>query len=202
MREFMRLLEDGLPMDDASRMARAKELGFTIPAYHGTKAAFNEFDVEKGKPSIMGGHAPHFSATKAEAKGYASRAKGAQVLEVLLRVHKPLVISYNTMLPEYSPAEFKAITGEEWTDAEFQPTGKRILQALQDNFGWADHKANWVNVYRVLSKHGFDALLYPDMLPDHSAKKYDKYVVFNPKNVRLTTAAFDPSQSESSNLRA
>ena len=80
----MRLHElEDLPMDPASRMQRAKDMGFTVAAYHGTKAKFNEFDLEKGQPSVMGGYAPHFADDKSESRGYAGR-KG-QVLHVLLR---------------------------------------------------------------------------------------------------------------------
>lgn len=38
-----------LPMDEASRMARAKEMGFDLPMYHSTGADFSEF-----KPSYRG----------------------------------------------------------------------------------------------------------------------------------------------------
>ena len=34
---------DGIPMDWASRMARATEQGYTTPVWHGTKKAFSEF---------------------------------------------------------------------------------------------------------------------------------------------------------------
>jgi hypothetical protein len=41
-----------LPMDEASRMARAAEQGYTTPAYHGTVADFKEF----GEPIKLGGY--------------------------------------------------------------------------------------------------------------------------------------------------
>lgn len=56
--------ENSLPMDKDSRMQRAKQLGFTIRAYHGTGAKFNEFDLEKGRGSVLTGHAPIFQQKK------------------------------------------------------------------------------------------------------------------------------------------
>jgi hypothetical protein len=42
-------LKQSLPMDEASRMARAREMGFVVdePLYHGGGKSFSEFDVKK-----------------------------------------------------------------------------------------------------------------------------------------------------------
>lgn len=197
--------EAELDMSDAARMERAKSMGFTITAFHGTAAKFNEFDVEKGKPSIMGGYAPHFSDSYGEAHGYASEAgRGAKVLRCLLRVKKPLVISFTPGTGKITPAEYKRITGVPWdgTDPKFPPNGRKALDKLMDTFGWHDHRGNWTNVYKVLASKGYDALFYADVASDHQSGKYGKYVVFNPKNVRLASAAFDPAKSDSADLRA
>jgi len=42
-------MADNLPMDEASRMARARDMGFDVDAYHGTTEDFNEFD-----PALFG----------------------------------------------------------------------------------------------------------------------------------------------------
>lgn len=68
-------------MDEESRMKRAKELGFNILAYHGTKANFNEFDLEKGKATRFSGHVPYFSDSKDEANGYAKDRKNGKKIE-------------------------------------------------------------------------------------------------------------------------
>ena len=44
--------EGSLPMDEASRMARAAEQGYTVPAYHGTTKDFTEFN----EPIKIGGY--------------------------------------------------------------------------------------------------------------------------------------------------
>lgn len=194
-----------LDMSDQARMERAKQLGFTITAFHGTKAKFNEFDVEKGKPSIMGGYAPHFSDSYGEASGYAHEAgRGAKVLRCLLRVSNPLVISFDPAKGVLDPAEYKRITGFEWDgkDERFPPTGRKALDKIMDSHGWTDHRANWTNAYKLLVSKGYDGLFYPDVAADHTSGKYGKYIVIDPKNVRLASAAFDPAKSESADLRA
>lgn len=196
-------VSDGLDMSQEARMARAEALGFTIPAFHGTKAKFNEFDVEKGKPSVMGGYAPHFADRYGEADGYRKEAgRGAKVLSCLLRVRKPLVISLAGG-GQITAAEYKRLTGETWPkDSKWKPTGYKALDKILDNFGWSDHRANWTNVYKTLTAKGYDGLLYQDVIADHTDGRYGKYIVFDPKNVRLVDAAFDPSKSDSADLRA
>lgn len=194
-----------LDMSEDARMDRAEALGFTIPVFHGTNAKFDEFSLEKGKPSIMGGFAPHFSDKRKEADGYRKEAgRGAKVLHCLLRIKKPLVISFDPQKGKLSPAEYKRITGHAWDggDDRFPPNGRKALDKLMDDFGWEDHRANWTNAYQVLRSKGYDGLFYPDVAADHSEGQYGKYVVFDPKNVRLVDAAFDPSKSGSADLRA
>jgi hypothetical protein len=62
--KYIQIFENELPMDDASRMQRAKEMGFVIPAYHGTNMKFDEFDLEKSKRLSSNGFAPHFASKK------------------------------------------------------------------------------------------------------------------------------------------
>ena len=124
-------------------------------------------------------------------------------LHCLLRIKKPLVISFDPQKGKLTPAEYKRITGHDWDgDSDFLPSGRKALDRLMDDFGWGDHRANWTNAYQVLRSKGYDGLFYPDVAADHSDGHYGKYVVFDPKNVRLVDAAFDPSKSDSADLRA
>lgn len=189
----MRLVEiSDLPMDKASRMARAKALGFTIPAYHGTGSKFTAFDLEKGKPHVTGGYAPMFSDKRNEAAGYAN----GHLLPVLLRLKKPFVVSYDEPI---SPDLYQQITGEQ---AGTHPTSYRALAAINDKQGWHDHRRTWTNTYAHLMTLGYDALVYPNTPADHIDGHHTKYVVFEPKNIRLTSAQFDPAKSDSANLKA
>jgi hypothetical protein len=66
----------------------------------------------------------------------------------------------------------------------------------------ANNRRRWTEIYRRLMAEGYDAIVWPDTPADHSVKPYGKYILFEPKNVRVIKAAFDPAESESSNLMA
>lgn len=179
------------------RMQRAKAMGFTIPAFHGTGATFNEFSVEKGKPSMMGGHAPHFADSKDEADGYAKDRRkdgeNAKVIHVLLRVNNPLIIDMYRKQGIISTKEYKRIVGKKWVPGPFvpYPSGYDALRDLEDDIGYeGDRKDHWNQVYAKLMKLGYDGLKYINMMPDYSHGNYTKYVVFDPKNIRSIDAAF------------
>jgi hypothetical protein len=206
---------EALPMDKASRMARAKALGFIIPAYHGTGTRFTAFDLEKGRARIYGfGFAPHFASRKAEASGYAGE-NGGHVLSVLLRVNRPFIVNYDGRKPEYrlTPERFQELTGEDWNDHKEQlatprlsspPTAYNALERLRNQLSheWDEPRRMWTRIYHHLMQHGYDALVDPETPADHSAGYYAKYVVFEPKNIRLASARFDPAQTDSADLKA
>jgi hypothetical protein len=205
------IFETALPMDAASRMQRAKDMGFTVRAYHGTGATFKAFDLDKGKPAMLSGHGPHFADKKAEAHGYAADRKAdgkkAKVLDCLLRIKNPFVASYNTHL---SAAEFTHIVGRlhtQHSDRDPRTTTMDALRELSTIFGWerdkyADTKKMWSLIYQRLIDLGYDAITFPDTPPDFSQDYYTKIVLFDPKNVRSIKAAFDPAKSNESNLKA
>ena len=210
--------ESNLPMDEASRMQRAKALGFSLKAYHGTGAAFDEFDLDKGTPSSGGGHAPHFADKRAEAKGYAKKTKG-HVLEVLLRTKNPYYVnSIGPTLPNANrePRDLYLDLGKEQLRKLMTV---RMPKSDDDIEGWQKYKDEqkltldkvynhdnkkriWNEVYKQLSDQGYDSIIWKDVPSDHFAGYYNKIVIFDPKNVRLISAAFDPAKSESKDLRA
>jgi len=65
-----------LPMDEASRMARAREMGFDVdnPVYHGTTHKFDEFADVTGNPEGYFGKGHYFTDSSYDATGnYAGR---------------------------------------------------------------------------------------------------------------------------------
>lgn len=73
-----------LPMDEASRMGRAREMGFDVdtPLYHGTAAEFDRFDLRHRSDGVDG---VHLTSDPARASLYADkeRARGASNERVL-----------------------------------------------------------------------------------------------------------------------
>lgn len=208
-----------LPMDKASRMERAAAMGFTTPAYHGTGAKFNEFDMEKGKGSHFG-FAPYFASERQEAKGYAddrSQETGtkSRLMSVLLRVRKPLIIpdtwgvqprDYEQTLPEV----YSLITGgklpHETKRERYLTNNDAIEHAMDVHYeetGNYDRKQIWRKIYDRLISAGYDAIVWKGVRSDYgNTMFYDKIVMLDMSGIRLTSAKFDPSQAASRDLRA
>lgn len=89
-----------LPMDEASRMARAKEMGFDVEQtlFHGTKDSFEQFNPEMKKPSSEYGI--FFSPDSSIASSYAGydeifpSEKIGNVMPVYLRIKNPKVVDF------------------------------------------------------------------------------------------------------------
>lgn len=211
---FLRdLLETALPMDKESRMERARALGYTTKAYHGTSAKFNEFDMEKGKGNHFG-YAPFFADVKAEAKGY------GKVLEVLLRIRKPLIVpnTWATMpedVPKIDVELYSLITGggkpgmqpNKYGDMRerYSNAHEAIEHAMDIHYketGNYDRKAIWTKIYSRLISAGYDSIIWKDTPADHSGTKYNKISMLDMSGIRLTTAAFDPAHADSKDIRA
>jgi hypothetical protein len=170
-----------LPMDQASRMARAQEMGFTRDVYHGTRAQ----DIEAMRPSASGLFGPgvYTTTSPTEAGGYAinyganSRGGAPNVLPLKARLKNPVVVS--------SSAEF-------W-----------------DKYGVVGKSDD--EVIAALQAKGHDGVVFPVPVQtwDSQSKRLsptgemqEYVVVFDPKNLRSQFARFDPAQAGSSNLMA
>ena len=160
---LIHLLEDPLPMDPASRMQRARELGFVIRAYHGTGATFQAFDLNKGKANSVMGYAPHFADQKSEASGYAKERAGkgkSRTLQVLLRVHHPFIVDLNGPKRFISQEEYQQLVGHPYEDKfEAEPRTSRTLSDMEYStarqpgmeFSREDksNRRRWTDIYRL-----------------------------------------------------
>ena len=161
-----------LAMDQASRMARAKEMGFytDMPLYHGTAAEFTAFDP--AKKAGMTGAAPaqqgFWTALQPEtadefARMAASRGTGnPSVMPLVHRSEKPAVIH---------------LQGDE-TNQEIAAT---LAQAWDD---------------------GFTSVLLRNYTTHGGKTGMETLVVKDANQLRSPFAAFDPQKKHSSNLLA
>lgn len=156
-----------LAMDEASRMARARELGFDTNQkwYHGTTGY---------EPIMRDGFNkkwPHFSSDKSIADSYQGWDRGGipGTVEAYLRYKNPA---------------FYDAKGSKYTDI-----ANKVFGATWD----AERAGHDAMVIRNIRDH---------MDSSVPAKPHDTVVVFDPKNVRSTDAAFDPAQTHSPNLLA
>lgn len=104
-----------LPMDEASRMARAKKMGFDVdtPVYHGTDATFSEFKVDPyrlGKTLGPGVYTTPDPKSASRYADYTGSSSGKQVYPLFLK-GKPFdfsnpehlkLLSKGNYLPHYS----------------------------------------------------------------------------------------------------
>jgi hypothetical protein len=148
-----------LPMDLASRMARAKKMGFDTEnvMYHGTRSG----ELPEFSPSQSGtlGPGTYLTNSASDAGDFARFASGD---------NGPAVMPLMARGPMADMAEYRALLDETLPYRDAQREAIRILQDA-----------------------GYSGL-----------RSGNEVSVFDPKNIRSTSAAFDPALSDSANLLA
>jgi len=162
-----------LPMDEASRMARANEMEFSTNAndrlYHLTKADFDSFKLMGDPKSHTGGGAiwlrrnPQQNIAHHQVGGRGGWEEGANDMPVYAKMTNPI-----------SPQEV-------W---ELQKAGKLSLSFPRR----VSPEEN-----TILQNMGFTHAETPSG---------DEVAVFNPRNIRSRFAAFDPAKKDSADLLA
>lgn len=148
-----------LPMDLASRMARAREMGFDIDnvLYHGTRAGeFPEFSPSQSGTLGPGTYLTNSAANAGDFARFASGDNGPAVMPLMARGQMADMAEYNALMDETLP----------YRDAQ-----REAIRILQDA--------------------GYSGL-----------RSGNEVSVFDPRNIRSTSAAFDPARSDSANLLA
>ena len=195
-----------LDMAPEPRLARAREMGFDVdtPLYHGTaKADFDSFDpnaVPQSKKPTGGGfndRGVFLTQQPKVASQYAEMASreigGGEVMSVyargkLLAMPRPL---YNRL------QDAMGVVRSGGTLSEV----RRVF--LEDDLAALGVKwdAEKEHVIDAIKRSGFDGIRVPyDSRSGHQPA--GEVMVFDPKNIRRTDAAFDPSQEGSSKLLA
>lgn len=85
-----------LPMDEASRMQRAREMGFDVPAWHVTANDVDAFDLGRASPTAKWGEAVYLTTDQKKLplleRAVAARAgtdEGLNVMPVMVRMNAP-----------------------------------------------------------------------------------------------------------------
>lgn len=191
-----------LPMDEVSRLARAKEQGYTIDAYHGTNSDFPAFDrIDEGNARGAG---IYVTTSPESASRYAtgdvnritpSGNAHPNVLPLKVRTRQPFDENSILTKEQINEIEKAAISaGHNWKKGElaktfdraYPPKGYNVLQTLSYN----PDEQN-----KVLRAVGYDSRIGGGI--GDPAKDI---VVFDPSNVRSRFAKFDPEKLDSANL--
>jgi hypothetical protein len=187
-----------LPMDEASRMARAGE----IDAYHGTTANFPAFDgrayASSGFGTHMGDQMAADAILRARRSPYLPKdaptyVEGSQVLPLRVNAGPMLRVedteTWNPGATQYAMA---------WSD---DPAAVDAYNRLEKNpdypkFGTEQEQSSFIQ--NDLEKSGFGGFVYDNKFEGGG----DSYAVFDPSNIRSRFARFDPEFAHLSNLSA
>jgi cytochrome c556 len=191
-----------LPMDEASRMGRAKEMGFDTDRtlYHGTSTPdnFESFRPSKDGYNELGTGAYFFDKTDAPGLGYYSG-------EVGQRDHGRVIPTYAKGGDYFDFGKFR----DRQTNAR-----ERMLNEAVDRFA-ERNTLGYTAADKELIRTLFDDALARrgDINPllkeagyvggfDKYSQMPDQVVIFDPKNVRSKFATFDPSRTDSPDIMA
>lgn len=175
-----------LDMSNAARMQRAREMGFNTdrPLYHYTPSDVREFDVPQGDRQYKFGRGVYASADPTygdryvrEGSGY---AEGANAMPLYARGNLAGGEAYETawrQANENLGIRQQALDMRSRGETVDQAGRLRIRNMVQDE------------AQRILKEQGYDGVDY-----------LDEVMVFDPQNVRSTSARFDPAMSDSAQV--
>lgn len=178
--DALRKAADDLPMDDASRMARAKEMGFDVdtPLFHGTADDVYAFNLDHPNRKDTGwlGTGVYTTTDPKLASDYSSMKAGRDapnVMPLRAKLKNPYYATSKDkeriMLISHSKgAESGREAADEWTS--------KLIKAGHDGVVLDYAKEGWGGPREV--------------------------VVFDPKNIRSRFAKFDPAKKGSADILA
>lgn len=174
--------EQSLPMDQASRLARAREMGFDVdnPAYRGLTRPYDESDAAKQYYQM-------FTSDREQAGEYAMKGLGMgrpNVVPAFLRKGKNLAV-------DGFERNFNVIPTRDLPE----PVRRRLGSvAAMDEIAHAAREA------------GYDSVTVRNIIDNAMGERTGAPVsvdtIFDPKNVRSVNAFFDPAKASSKDLLA
>jgi len=200
-----------LPMDKASRMARAEQQGFDVGEtyYHGTLADFDEFSA-KDSAFNSRSDAPSdvffMSSSPEVASSYATgKAKKGQAKNVL-----------DLNIKKGNTAEVRSSPTSTWSQMQLEPDldiDVRDSFLNKNGWRWSDGQnrnypelTDTNEMSKLLKDKGYDTAIFRGITDGKTAKankiSQDTVAVFKAESIRSTRAAFDPDKKGSSNLLA
>lgn len=205
---------------------RAKALGYSENAFHGTNTDFPAFKTNAGKGKTQGTGA-FFTENPSVASTYTSGIDGGNVMPTMLRVDTPVVVDAkganwnylgkNTKVSapklQVADKEGDALMAELFGDSassmiEKKAFSKSLGKLWPDEFRFND-AASTDDLARWANKEGYGSMVFnavKDRGPTgtfanaESALPSKNTVIFNPANIRSRFAAFDPARRNEADL--
>lgn len=186
-----------LPMDAESRAARKAEMGFEADLMHGTDATFPAFRLGDGSNTGVAAPAVFLTDNRNVARSY-----GGNVMDVTARIEQPLAFDFGGRSTTY-------FDGATRTPSDL---AKRVSEIAGDvRVNALDPESD---LAYDLQDAGFDYLWNTDIdaaemrnVVDSAGSMFggdvaNNVAVFDPRNIRLRSARFDPRLSHLRNLSA
>lgn len=188
-----RLSRGALPMDEASRMARARQMGFSVdePLYHGGGSSFRAFDLGKaGTASGSRGQAAAFFTPESQVADYYSK---------IASVREPRAGEVPHDSFDHAGTIYQNVyDGAQVYPAFVNPGKQKTIEIPYYNTAKVDAEV------QKARKEGYDTLRIKGMADTGAveASRADQIAVLSPANIRSRFAAFDPNKANLSDLLA
>jgi len=196
-RAFAKAEMRGLPMDEASRMARASEMGFDVetPLYHGTGRDFDRFDVNAPETTLGSGNndAIYLTNRPDHASAYAETMAhrlnidpdwAPRVLPVMARDERPLLVSDEVY--GWLKQNEAARSGRARMNRYADERGRRAWEQLFPGEPMPEG-----SLLQAIRDRGYSSL---------RTSSGEEVAIFDPSNIRSRFAAFDPHNTNRANL--
>lgn len=176
-----------LPMDEASRMARAAEQGFALDVYHGTRSTrpFDEFRPQMGpqRHDLPGVHV----GTKEAAQKRLEQYFGENNFGLTNNLARPDQAASIMPLKMKAERPFVKKGGTPYTEAEIRQ--KVTAFARKEGLRPDSYDAK-IRFRNSLLEQGYDVVPYVNTVEDRGSISY---LVLRPENLRSRFAKFDPA---------
>lgn len=201
-----------LPMDEASRMQRAREQGFDVetPLYHGTAVEVDAFDAAK-RGGVTNARSAKLGTWLTEnpqtASGYADLASQKPVADLIKKSEAAERAGQwdkaNEYMVQAEKLEASGGAGGQNTIPLYVRGKMKTVDMDGVRYDPDDHDLS--GMVRAAKAEGFDGVRFENFSDEAEwgvHRPTTHVVIFDPANIRGKFAAFDPSQSGSSKLLA
>lgn len=187
----------GLPMDDASRMKRAREMGFTTEAYHGSNADIDAFSPSTTGSGAWAGAYGDARPANHEAVYLASNPKHAEAFGDAVY---PLRVRARGFEKTRVEPEMR-----QWARENGFPSAQKMIDDYYDGQVYAawDADERFADIARGLAAtNAPGATVDFGKLLSEGQQLGSVHLVRDPTAIRSRFATFDPERADSSDLLA
>ena len=204
-------IADALPMDEASRMARAEGMGFDTSKtlYHGTPdvRGIDADGFSTASERLMGDDRSgpyYFTNRKQTAATYADDTRAFDYQNAEPEIIEAFVAQANPLVIDAKGSSFRE--GIDLSELREQMPDYSDLNELRMGFDSATGRmmVHSDQMSDLAKLNGYDGVVIRNIRDEYNGggMPSDVYMVFNPSKIRRTTAKFDPAKRDSRDLTA